>query len=72
MQDKPLQVEFHNWKHNEITKRLFLLLKDERERMKEGLVYNQFDEAEEVKGRCRAIQNLLDITFEDLYESVGN
>ena len=63
-----LQEQFHNWKHSPITVKLFETLKAEREMMKEGLVHNQYDNEEEVKGRCNAIEILLGIQLSDLFE----
>jgi len=47
------------------------MLSNDRESMKEGLVNNSYDEDEEVKGRCRAIAIILNIEYEDLYESIN-
>ena len=68
--NKHLREQFHNWKHNPITKRLFDLLKEDRAQLAEGLIYGSFEDDEEVKGRCRAIDNLLKVTIEDLFSEV--
>lgn len=57
---------FEEWKHHPVTKRLFKRLKADREALKEGLVYDSFDNSEEVKGRCRVLQILLDLEYEEL------
>lgn len=36
--------------------------------MKEMIVRGNVDNAEEVKGRCSAVLNILNITYEDLVE----
>jgi len=62
---------FEEWKQHPVTKRLMKMLSNDRESMKEGLVNNSYDEDEEVKGRCRAIAIILNIEYEDLYESIN-
>lgn len=62
------EEEFEEWKQNPVTVKLFKVLKNEREGMKEGLIYDTFENPEEVKGRCRAIAQLLDLSYEDLYD----
>jgi hypothetical protein len=63
---------FDEWKHHPVTKRLFKMLSDDREAMKEGLINNSFDYEEEVKGRCRAIAIILSLEYEDLFEVKNN
>lgn len=63
---------FNEWKHHPVTKRLFKMLSDDREAMKEGLINNSFDHEEEVKGRCRAIAIILSLEYEDLFEVRNN
>jgi hypothetical protein len=68
---QPVSLDsFDEWKHHPVTKRLMKMLSDDRETMKEGLINNAFDEEEEVKGRCRAIAIILNLEYEDLFESV--
>ena len=57
---------YDEWAFHPITKRLMSMLMDDRERMKEGLIYNAFTDESEVKGRCRAIALLLNLGYEDL------
>ena len=45
------------------------MLVADREAMKEGLISNSYQEEMEVKGRCRAIANILNIEYEDLFEN---
>jgi len=61
---------YDEWKVNPITVRLMQKLRQEREEMKEGLVYGNYAEEEEVKGRCRAIALLLDLQYEDLFDTL--
>ena len=63
---------FDEWKHHPVTKRLFKMLLDDRETMKEGLINSSFDSEEEVKGRCRAIAIILSLEYEDLFEVKNN
>jgi len=60
------EQEFNEWKECAVTKQLLSVLKNEREQMKEGLIYDVYTSPEEVKGRCRAIATLLDIQYGDL------
>lgn len=57
------EEEFQEWIGSPVTQRLFKVLGKEREEMKEGLVYDSYDNPEDVKGRCRAIAIILDITY---------
>ena len=61
---------FDEWKHHPVTKRLMKSLSNDREAMKEGLINSSFDDEAEVKGRCRAIAIILNLEYEDLFESV--
>jgi hypothetical protein len=67
---EPVSSEnFDEWKHHPVTKRLMKMLTLDRESMKEGLVNNAFEEDLEVKGRCRAIAVILNLEYEDLFQS---
>ena len=61
---------FEEWKFHPVTKRLFKMLNDDREAMKEGLINNAYDEELEVKGRCRAIAIILNLEYGDLFEPI--
>lgn len=61
---------FNDWRVHPVTKRLMKMLMEDREVMKEGLVNNSYDEQEEVKGRCRAIAIILNLEYQDLFETV--
>ena len=60
---------FEEWKHHPVTKRLLKMLSNDREAMKEGLISSSYDNEDEVKGRCRAIAIILDVQYEDLFDS---
>ena len=51
-----------------MTKALKKALYNDREYLKEMLVRGNVDNEEEVKGRCNAVLNILNITYEDLVE----
>ncbi len=57
---------FDEWMTLPVTKKVFNTLKQEREVLKEGLVYNNYEAEAEVKGMCRAIANFLTIEYEEL------
>ena len=57
---------FEEWKSSPVTLKLMKMLKADREEMKEGLVYDTFDNPDEVKGRCRAVAIILDLSYEEL------
>jgi hypothetical protein len=61
---------FEEWKFHPVTKRLFRMLSDDRESMKEGLINNAYDEELEVKGRCRAIAIILNLEYGDMFEPI--
>lgn len=58
---------FQEWRYHPITQRLMKMLLSDREAMKEGIVNNIFENAEEVKGRCRALAILLNLEYSDLF-----
>jgi hypothetical protein len=62
------EEEFREWLTNRVTLKLFNTLRREREVMKEGFIYDRWDEPEQVKGRVKAIDLLLNIEYTDLYE----
>jgi hypothetical protein len=70
MSIEPVTAEsFEEWKHHPVTKRFMKMLQTDREAMKEGLINNAFEEEAEVKGRCRVIATLLNLEYEDLFET---
>ena len=56
------------WAESPVTKALKKALHNDREYLKEMLVRGNVDNEEEVKGRCNAVLNILNITYEDLTE----
>lgn len=63
---------FEEWQHHPVTRQLMKRLKQDREEMKEGLVNNSYVNDEEVKGRCRVIATLLEVTYEELMSNYEN
>jgi hypothetical protein len=61
---------FEEWTFHPVTKRLMKMLQNDRETMKEGLINNAFDDEVEVKGRCRAIAIILNLEYEDLFNTI--
>jgi len=61
------QEGFTEWLTSPVTLKMFHTLKAEREQLKEGLVYGNFEYPDEVRGMCKAISNFLDVSYEDLY-----
>jgi small nuclear ribonucleoprotein (snRNP)-like protein len=51
-----------------VTKALKRSLNNDREYLKEMIVRGNVDNQEEVKGRCSAVLNILNLTYEDLVE----
>lgn len=64
--DPIIREEFDEWKHSPVTKRMFNKLQQEIEVMKDGIIYDNYENPEAVKGMCRAINNILQIEYEDL------
>lgn len=62
------QDTFDEWKSNPVTQKFLEMLYQDRETMKEGLIYGAYDDESEVKGRCRAIAIILSLQYEDLFE----
>lgn len=57
-----------DWVEHPVTKALKKSLHNDREYLKEMIVRGNVDNEEEVKGRCNAVLNILNITYEDLTE----
>ena len=63
------EESFEDWKYHPVTKKLMKRMLEEREQMKEGVINNIYDNLEEVRGRCVAISNLLNLEYEDLFDN---
>ena len=62
------EQEFEEWMSSRVTLRLFKMLRQEREDMKEGLVSDSYEQPELVKGRCQALGLLLELEYRDILE----
>jgi hypothetical protein len=62
------EQEFLEWKEHPATKTLMKALRNDREFMKEQLIRGLITDENEVRRRCNAILNLLDLTYQDLVE----
>jgi hypothetical protein len=58
---------FSSWRKNEVTQILFKKLTKEIEEKMHGIVWNNYDDPEIVKGYIRAYTNLLTLEMEDIY-----
>jgi hypothetical protein len=66
------QEDFQEWKANQVTKALFIVLNKEREYLKERLCLTSMDNEDDIRGRCGAIKALLEIEYEDIVEGLRN
>lgn len=57
---------FKEWLDHPVTKNLFSKLKVERHDMVEGIIYDKFFENQEIMGRVKTIDLLLNIEYEDV------
>ena len=62
------QLNFQAWLKNEVTQKLFERLRFERETMVKWVIHNSVEDTDAVRGRILAIDHLLEMTWEDLYE----
>lgn len=62
------EEEFGRWRQHDVTKKLFSKLTNETVEKAMGLVWNNYDEPEIVKGYIRAYLNIVNTEFKDLYE----
>jgi hypothetical protein len=69
MSERITLESFTEWMGHPVTLKLFDVLKEERDDMKECLMTNQYssDMQDNIKGRCLAIQLLLLLKYDDLF-----
>lgn len=67
------QVEFQEWLQHPVTKTFFKSLSNNREELKENIVIGLYDENEEkeVKGICKSVSRILDVTYEEVMEGLN-
>ena len=56
------------WRESQVTQALMKSLHNDREYLKEMIVRGNVENQDEVKGRCNAVLNILNLTYEDLVE----
>lgn len=59
--------EFDEWMQHPVTIALKKVLKEERETMKEGMLHDNYLNVDAVKGMCLAMQNVIDLEYEGLF-----
>lgn len=60
--------EFQNWLENPVTKALKARIKKDIMFMQEMLIEAELEDVKGLQGRCKASINLLDVSYEDLFE----
>lgn len=60
------KVEYEEWLTSQVTKTFFEALEMEREVMKENLIRELYESPPDVIGRAAAIQNILDMEYDDV------
>ena len=63
--------EFQEWTQHPVTKAFFKSLLNSREELKENLVTGSYDNIEEIKGRCAAVINIVNVNYEDMMEGLN-
>ncbi len=68
------QQEYQEWLESPVTKAFFKALEANREELKENIVVGLYDEKQEleVKGICKSVINILDMSYEQLMEGYAN
>lgn len=64
-------MEFQEWTQHPVTKAFFKSLSNSREELKEGLVTGAFSNIEEIRGRCAAVVNIVNVSYEDMMEGLN-
>lgn len=64
------QEDYNEWKTQEVTKRFFKFLRDNKERLKEDWVIGLYEEDENLRGRCQMLSLIIDVEYEDIMEKV--
>ena len=68
------QEDFQEWKHLVVTQAFLKTLEANREELKENVVNGAYDPNQEleVKGICKSVMNILELTYEELMEGYAN
>ena len=64
------QEDFQEWRSHPVTKVFLKALNNNREQLKENLVNGSYEPNQEleVKGICKSVSNILELTYEQLME----
>lgn len=62
------EEEFGNWRQHPVTKMLFSRLQKEVQEKMEGIVKDNYEDPQIVKGYIRAYLNIVNMEYTDLYE----
>lgn len=63
------EEEFLRWKEDEVTLRFFYGLNRIRETMKEQMILGLYDNPEFVQGKAQALQELLEMKYDEFMEA---
>lgn len=63
------EEDFLRWKEDEVTIQFFAGLKQVRESMKENLILGLYDNSEFVQGKACALQELLEMHYNEFMEA---
>ena len=74
MQQAVTLQDFQEWERHAVTKAFRKALTNNREYLKEMLVNGSYEPQQEaeVKGICKSVANILDMTYEELMEGLSN
>jgi pyrroline-5-carboxylate reductase len=72
MQQAVTLQDFQEWERSAVTKAFKKALNNSRERLKELVITGAYDPQQEteVKGICKSVSNILDLTYEELMEGL--
>ncbi len=65
------EQEFLEWKQNNVTVLFFASLKNAREMWKEGLIKDNYDNEDFVKGKAQAFQDAIEMTYQEMMETIN-
>lgn len=63
------ESEFLEWKQNDVTKQFMNNLKIIREKLKENLVLDIYDNPKFVRGKATAVQEILEMDYNEFMEA---
>ena len=62
---------FNEWRRDPVTLTFLKTIWRDREELKELLANNASEEREEIVGRCKAVQSILNMEYEDLIGEIN-